>query len=145
MNTKSKEQMKDDGLKEKIEKIERQDIDDVLNKEKEISKKVDDIKILHKYSQLVKTLFGMLRDFKNKEYTDVPWKSIAAIAFSLLYIFNPFDIVPDFIPGVGYLDDLTVLTYALKFIENDVHAYLDWKIEQNNQQMQRGTENLEQA
>lgn len=28
---------------------------------------------------------------------------------TLLYVLNPFDLLPDFVPGAGWLDDLTVL------------------------------------
>ena len=38
----------------------------------------------------------------------------ALIIGSLGYFILPFDIVPDFIPMVGYVDDLAALIYALK-------------------------------
>jgi uncharacterized membrane protein YkvA (DUF1232 family) len=59
----------------------------------------------------------------------VPWFTIATIAFGFLYILNPFDIVPDFIPLIGYIDDLAVFSFGLRFIETDLHNYLDWKLE----------------
>jgi uncharacterized membrane protein YkvA (DUF1232 family) len=36
------------------------------------------------------------------------------IASALLYFINPFDVIPDFSPGLGYLDDLFVLIFCLK-------------------------------
>lgn len=41
------------------------------------------------------------------------YKLIPALA--VIYIVSPLDLVPDFFPVVGYLDDLTILLLALKF------------------------------
>jgi len=35
---------------------------------------------------------------------------------AIFYFINPFDIIPDFTPGIGYVDDLFVLTTCLKTI-----------------------------
>ena len=49
---------------------------------------------------------------------DTPWKVKAILAFSILYLLSPFDLVPDWIVGFGFLDDLTVISllvaWALK-------------------------------
>lgn len=129
-------EINEEFLKEELGKIDKEDVDAALKKEKEITKKMDDAKTLSKYAELGKSMFSMLRDYKNGNYTETPWMTIAAIAGSLLYIFNPFDIVPDFIPGLGYIDDLAVFTYAIKFIETDLHQYLDWKLEDNEEKLQ---------
>lgn len=111
-----------------IAKMKDGDLDLATENSEEISKKISNSGALKKYTTLGKIMLGMLKDYKNREYKNVPWFTLAAISFSLLYVLNPFDIVPDFIPGIGYLDDLTVFTYSLKFIETDLHKYLDWKI-----------------
>lgn len=126
-------------LRDELGKIDKEDVDAALRKEKDVTEKIKDVKLLNKYSEMGKTMFGMLRDFKNGNYKDVPWLTIAAIVFSMLYIFNPLDLVPDFIPGLGYIDDLAVFTYAIKFIENDLHKYLDWKLASNEERLQRTT------
>jgi uncharacterized membrane protein YkvA (DUF1232 family) len=41
--------------------------------------------------------------------------------------------LPDFLPGVGYVDDFALFTVAIRFIESDLHAYLDWKIDEAKQ------------
>ena len=54
----------------------------------------------------------------------VPWYSKAFAALVIGYAFSPIDLIPDFIPILGYLDDLILvpigITIALKMIPDDV-------------------------
>lgn len=105
-------------------KIEEKDINHALTNEEEIKKKVSR---LGKFKQQINLLFSMLKDYKNKKHTSVPWLSIAAITFALLYLLNPLDLVPDFIPLIGYIDDASVIGITLKLISEDIEAYQKWK------------------
>lgn len=72
----------------------------------------------------------MIKDYNAGYYPRLPWKSLLSIVGVIMYFINPFDIIPDFIPGIGLLDDVTLLAYVYRSIENDVEDYLDW--EQSN-------------
>ena len=69
-----------------------------------------------------KLLYLMLRDWWNDEY-DLPWRVVAAITACLLYVLNPFDLIPDFIPILGAIDDLFVVALAVAFIRTDLKRY----------------------
>lgn len=118
----------EDFVEEKVTKINEEDIDLVMDNEEAISKKLSNASPLRKYKELGKIMFAMLKDVKKGTYPNVPWFTIASIAVALLYVFNPFDLVPDFIPGVGYIDDLAVLSISMGWIETDLHKYLDWRL-----------------
>ena len=128
-----KKKINEEYINSEISKIEDGDLDVAMDNSEEISEKITSAGPLKKYTEIGKLMFGMLKDYKDGEYHNIPKYTIAAIVFSLLYIFNPFDIVPDFIPGLGYLDDLTIFTFSLKFIQTDLHQYLDWKIDKNKE------------
>ncbi len=74
-------------------------------------------------------LWQLLCDYKNGTYCDVPWKFIAAVGFSVLYLINPFDVLPDILPGVGYLDDASVFGLVLAGFKSDIERYKMWKTE----------------
>jgi uncharacterized membrane protein YkvA (DUF1232 family) len=57
-----------------------------------------------------KILFSMITD---KEYA-VDKKTYLIIAGALAYVVFPIDIIPDFILGVGFLDDAFVLGFVIK-------------------------------
>lgn len=127
---KKKEIVDEDFVKTEITKIDDDDVQIAMDNQEQIADKIINSNVLKKYTELGKVMFGMLKDYRKGIYKEVPWFTIATIAFAFLYILNPLDIVPDFIPGLGYIDDLAVLTFGLRFIETDLHKYLDWKLEQ---------------
>ena len=54
----------------------------------------------------------------------VPWYAKAVIVFVVAHTFSPIDLIPDFIPVLGYLDDLIItplgIALALKMVPKDV-------------------------
>lgn len=59
--------------------------------------------------------------YKNK---DTPWYAKFVAAIVVAYALSPIDLIPDFIPILGYLDDLILLplgiALAIKLIPNHV-------------------------
>lgn len=39
-------------------------------------------------------------------------RKLVLLALTALYAFSPIDLIPDFIPGVGQIDDLTVIAFT---------------------------------
>lgn len=99
---------------------------DVFDKEDVINKKMKSAK-LKEFAQEVKLFFCMLKDFFTKKYTDVPIGTIMSIAGTLLYVFLPIDVIPDFIPVIGYLDDAAMITLCIKMVKTDLDKYKTWK------------------
>lgn len=83
---------------------------------------------LQEYLADIKIYFQMLGDFFTGKYKKLPVGTIAAIVGSLLYLLSPFDLIPDFIPVIGYLDDAAVLTLCLKFTRLDMEEYKQSKV-----------------
>jgi uncharacterized membrane protein YkvA (DUF1232 family) len=50
----------------------------------------------------------------------VPARSKATLFIIAGYLVSPVDVVPDFIPGIGQLDDLVILAFALDQMLNRV-------------------------
>jgi len=116
-------QVIEDGAK----KVKAQDIERVLSKSEEIRSKVQRSGPLQKFFGDIQLLLSMLQDYGYGRYREIPYWSIAAIAVSLLYVINPFDIIPDWIPIIGELDDAAVVAMCLYLIQNDLIIYKEWK------------------
>lgn len=46
----------------------------------------------------------------------VPWYAKALAAFIAAYALSPIDLIPDFIPVIGYLDDLIILPLGIALV-----------------------------
>lgn len=114
-------------LRNEAEKVKKKDLEKVLSKREKIENKILNNDTIDKYVDKVRTMFSLVKDYRTGRYREVPWKSIAAVTGALLYVLNPFDLVPDFIPVIGLLDDASVLAVCLKMVNDDLDKYLQWR------------------
>lgn len=117
----------EESFEEEITYIDEKDVEIIFENEEEIRDKFSRKRSLKKYIDQAKLMFDMLKDYRRGNYREVPWRSIAGIAVVLLYVLNPFDIVPDFIPAIGFIDDAGVFALGLKLLKNDFDRYLEWR------------------
>ena len=92
-----------------------------------LERKLSKIPLAGKYLKDVPMLISLVRSYINKEYTYVPIGSIIAVVSALIYLFSPIDLIPDYIPGIGYLDDAAVIGICYKLVHDDVEEYRTWK------------------
>lgn len=50
------------------------------------------------------------------------------ILLGLVYIVSPIDAIPDFIPGVGWLDDLFVLGFLVWYLSSQQRGFSPWDL-----------------
>lgn len=120
-------QQADEALKNGAKNVTEDDLQKILKKQKEIEDKFKGNGPLGRFVTDLKLLFAIIKDYVNGEYREIPWYSIAAIVAALLYVLSPIDLIPDFIPIVGYVDDALVVAACLAMVETDLHEYKDWK------------------
>ena len=72
-------------------------------------------------------LLGMIGAWASGKYSVVPWKSLLLAIAAVLYFVNPFDLVPDFLPLTGLVDDVAVLAFVLKSLQKDLARFRDWQ------------------
>ncbi|MCI0555993.1 MAG: DUF1232 domain-containing protein, partial [Anaerolineae bacterium] len=54
-------------------------------------------------------LFRLVKAYLNGEYTKVPWESLVLAVGAIIYFLSPLDLIPDFIPVIGFSDDLAII------------------------------------
>ena len=93
----------------------------------EFEKKLKLIPKIGKRASDIAVLLSMLRAYIKKQYTDVSIATILAAVAGLIYVVNPMDIVPEYILGVGVLDDAAIVGIILQAMHMDLNKYKKWQ------------------
>lgn len=105
------------GDQEKTEKL----LDDAANKADRYKNK-----LLNVWDDLL-TLLKLVRAWKSGRYKDIPLKTIIISVAAILYFVNPFDMIPDALPALGFIDDAGVITFVLNSIRGDIARFRTWE------------------
>ena len=103
------------------------DTDKVEKFLKRLEKKLQGLPVLSDTLVYIPQMGMMLNSYIRKQYTNVPVGMIAAILGCLLYFVAPIDLVPDLLPGIGYLDDAAMVGAALMLVKSDLDEYMEWR------------------
>ncbi len=107
----------------KLHKILNAAVDKILTLRKE-NKEFD--RLMMKVGASIR----MVKAYKQNRYTQMPWRSMVLIIGGLVYFVMPLDLIPDFLPIVGFLDDATIMIWIFSALRKDIEAFEDW--EKNN-------------
>jgi uncharacterized membrane protein YkvA (DUF1232 family) len=75
----------------------------------------------------IRTFIRMLRAFRSGQYDAIPWVTILMIVAALIYFVTPLDLLPDFIPITGYVDDFTLIMAIFNRFKEDITAFQAWE------------------
>jgi uncharacterized membrane protein YkvA (DUF1232 family) len=114
-------------VKEGAEEVTPKDIETVDERSEDIKKQFSARGPLKRFIEDGKLLSALIKDWRAGKYRQALYGTIAAAAFALIYVLNPFDIVPDVLPFIGAVDDATVIGACLMLIERDLRLYRGWK------------------
>lgn len=128
MEHKVDEKKLDEHLQNEAKRVSEKDVGALLGRAQELDEKLESLPgRFQKLFNQVKLLFGMIADYWNGAYKDIPWYTIAMAVAAVVYFLSPVDLIPDVIPVIGYVDDATVLLLTFKAIQEDLKAYCAFK------------------
>jgi uncharacterized membrane protein YkvA (DUF1232 family) len=74
----------------------------------------------------IKLSIKMLKAYIKGDYKGVSAKTILSLVLGLVYFVSPIDMIPDVLPVIGYVDDITVLVWIFKNLKGDIEQYEAW-------------------
>lgn len=101
----------------------------LLGKAKNIIKKIKNVPVIGGLVDDLMTLFDLIGDYAKGNYKELPLRVIVSAVAGVIYLVSPIDMVPDFIPVAGWLDDAAVLTLILNAgLDLELRKYKKWNL-----------------
>ena len=96
-------------------------LQDAINKARKQKEKIQEV------TEELIALIELVKAYTKGEYRGVPWKVIVYAIAAIIYFVNPIDIIPDFIFGIGFLDDATVIAFVANAIREELKRFAESK------------------
>jgi len=77
------------------------------------------------------SFFRLIRAYVNGSYRQVSAKALLMIVTAIVYFVSPIDLIPDFILGLGFIDDATVLAWTIRACASDLASFIEWENRQS--------------
>ncbi|MEN9449131.1 MAG: hypothetical protein RJA25_2421 [Bacteroidota bacterium] len=88
----------------------------------------------YKLQDSIIALARMVSAWAKGDYKNISTSSIIAVIAALIYFVNPIDLIPDFIPVIGQIDDIIVLGYLIKKWNKEIERFMAWEAAQQASQ-----------
>ena len=75
----------------------------------------------------MRLLILMLLDCWRGTYRQLPLWCISVLIFTLIYALSPLDLIPDWIPVIGVIDDFALMYLCYRIIAGEIEKYGRWR------------------
>ncbi|MDN5514560.1 DUF1232 domain-containing protein [Ectopseudomonas composti] len=69
------------------------------------------------------------------EYRQISNQALLMVVAALLYFITPFDAIPDWLVGIGFVDDLAVLAWVMRTWHGELEAFKAWRDKQSPERL----------
>ena len=80
------------------------------------------------YWPYLQTMLRLVRAHHRGEYDRVPDNALLWIVAALNYLIDPFDLIPDATPVLGFVDDATVIEFVADKMRETLDDFMIWEV-----------------
>lgn len=84
----------------------------------------------------LKLLLALGNAWWRGEYRSISSQALLAVVAALLYFVSPLDAIPDWLLGIGFLDDIAVLGWLMSTWKGELQAFRDWRASQPKERLE---------
>lgn len=75
----------------------------------------------------LQVIVRMVRAHINGTYRAFSATTMLTLVFTLVYFITPVDMIPDFIPALGFTDDISLVYFVFKNLADDIAKFRLWE------------------
>ena len=75
----------------------------------------------------LRTLIRLLDAWVRADYRQVSRSTLTLVVAAVLYFVVPTDLIPDFLFGFGFVDDIAVVGWVVRHIRGELDAFRRWE------------------
>lgn len=68
-----------------------------------------------------------VESYRANQYRSISPATLFVAALGVIYLFSPIDLLPDYIPVLGWIDDIAILRVIIEVIRTDLKKFKIWK------------------
>jgi len=72
-------------------------------------------------------LVRLLKSWRSGKYTGIATRHLTAMVAAIIYVISPFDLIPDFFPVAGYIDDAAVIAWLFDDLGDELAKFRKWE------------------
>ena len=80
----------------------------------------------------IKALMRLLKAYLHKDYTHISLGSVIVVIAAIIYFVSPIDLVPDWFPLAGFVDDAAVVVFVIAQLRAELTKFAQWEMESHN-------------
>lgn len=81
----------------------------------------------------IPVIIRMVKSALAKDGYKPDYKNVILPALALLYVISPLDVLPDWIPLVGVMDDLALIAFAIPMLIKEAEKFVAWETSGKNE------------
>lgn len=87
------------------------------------------------FIQKIPVIIRMIKSAMKKGGYKPHFKNVIVPGLVLVYLISPIDIIPDWIPVIGVLDDLALLAFAMPLLVKEAEKFIAWEASKKSEDM----------